>query len=171
MGAALKHVLPGLHSASEDLPDAWDALQVGGAIPGGAGRLLSLRCIVWPGMPHAVKQHCAKHAPAVAVNPSDADVVRLGLMPAARAAGRVDDPLLEVLASPGRESLHHDGAAAQGTSASAPVVHIAERFRLAWASREERVRRKQARNRRQQQQRALRRSPAQAAVWKWEDDL
>lgn len=52
-----------------------------------------------------------------------------------------------------------------------PVIHIAEKFRLAYISRERRVRAKMERNWQQQRRREMRRSPAEALIRQWESEL
>ena len=62
-------------------------------------------------------------------------------------------------------------AEADGTPA-APVVHIAEKFRLAYISRDTRVRAKMQRNWEQAQRRELRRSShAEMLIRDWESEL
>lgn len=62
--------------------------------------------------------------------------------------------------------------AAGGGEEGPPVVHIAERFRLAYLSREQRVRAKMERNWQQQRRRELRqRTAAEVLIRQWESEL
>jgi hypothetical protein len=73
--------------------DSWDALltvddrALAVAVAGG-GRLLQLRCLHWPNIPHRLAQYCRTTCPKVAVNPSPEQVADLQLP-------RTCDPLLQ----------------------------------------------------------------------------
>lgn len=66
-------------------------------------------------------------------------------------------------------------AAAAAAAPREPVVHIAERFRLAYAAREERLRARQERQRQREERQWRRvereRSGAERLIQQWEGDL
>lgn len=170
LGVALKGILPGLEKQKElAVADSWEAA---GEAQSSSGRLLSLQCICWPEMPQAVRQHVAAHAPAVAVNPTEEDVARLGLGEECRSCVPLSAGALQGIKIPGMSQ----GGSPEGSNglqvAAPPALHIAERFRLAFVSREQRLRAQEERQWRQQRRReALRSSAAEREIQRWELEL
>jgi hypothetical protein len=176
LGLALKQLLPALSKNLHAQAESWDAAAEsddGGG--GGPARLMRLRCVRWPEMPHSLRRYCATHTPAVLINPTDQEARRRRLPPAFGPAAQLDAADLAAVA--GAEAWRGSGDAEQeGGGAAAPVLHIAERFRLAFAARDERearARLKQARNLRQQRGREERKSSSGGlwAIRQWELEL
>lgn len=171
--SGLRDVLPTMDQRHlAPAADSWDALlEVGddaaalAAALAGGGRLMQLRCVAWPNMPHRLAERCRLSCPQLALNPSAEQVAALRLPRACDPGVQLDAPLLEGVAGSTRWERQ---AAVQPR---APAMHIAEKFRLAYISREQRVRAKMERNRQQQRRRELRRSQAEAVIRQWESEL
>eukprot|EP00887_Chlorella_sp_A99_P006538 scaffold3.g6538.t1 len=138
VAAALRGVLPGLGGRDAPPADSWEALAGdapsdgrGGDV-GPAGRLMGLQCIVWDGMPYALAQRLAVSCPAVVLNPSALDAAQHGWPPEFAPDWELDAALLQGVAHSERWCAQQGGGR---TEEEQPVVHIAERFRLAYISR------------------------------------
>ncbi|PSC77025.1 F-box LRR-repeat 20 [Micractinium conductrix] len=168
-GRGLLDILPELQQRlAAPAADSWDALleadeEAVAAALAGRGRLMRLAGLHWPAIPFRVEQRCRASCPKVAINPSPQEAAALRLPPGADASVPLDAPLLAEVAGSERWAAEADGTPA------APVVHIAEKFRLAYISRDTRVRAKMQRNWEQAQRRELRRSShAEMLIRDWE---
>lgn len=168
---AIKRMLPLLDKAQHADMDSWETLAAsneGADVAAPSGRLMRLRCLVWPRMPFQLQQYCRASCPQVAVNPSTEEVVRRGLPQEFNPAFALDDAILQ---DAGLLQAWEEG---QGQAGAGPgIVHIAEKFRLAYVEQAQRLKeREQRAERRRQQQtrRELRQSPAQMAIRQWLDE-
>ncbi|KAI7836644.1 hypothetical protein COHA_009529 [Chlorella ohadii] len=172
-GRGLKDILPALEQRHQaPAAESWDTLlevddaaQLTAAVAG-AGRLMQLQCVHWPSVPFRLAEHCKTACPQVALNPSAEEVARRRLPAACDPAAELDAPRLAEVSGSAR------WAAAAGEPPGEPVLHIAERFRLAYVSRQNRVRAVMARNR-AREQRAEKRAMGQGErlIAAWESEL
>ncbi|KAL4458798.1 hypothetical protein ABPG75_013663 [Micractinium tetrahymenae] len=170
---ALTDILP-VPQQRQEAPaaDSWDALlavedpgQLSAAV-GGPGRLMQLQCLCWPNIPFRAEQHCRRACPRVALNPTAEEVAARRLPPACDPRLRLDAALLAGVA---RSERWQQGAPQEQRPA---VVHIAEKFRQAYISRERRLRERVERQWRQERRREeRRRSAAEALIRQWEGEL
>jgi hypothetical protein len=158
LGEALVGTLPQLRRAS-DVPAAasWDELEdEGRAVVDSKGRLMKLRCVAWPEMPEEVRLECKNAAPAICINPTEAEAKMRRFPPPKLPLywDAVDDV---AAAAPTLLRLRNGQDAArtsyQGEEQQQPVVHIAEKFRAAYVDRARRLRAAEERRRKREARR------------------
>lgn len=107
----MKDILPALDQRRQaPAADSWDALlevcddaaALAAALAGG-GRLMQLRCVAWPNMPHRLAEHCRLSCPQVALNLSAEQAAMLRLPQACDPEMQLDAPLLAGMAG----NCHH----------------------------------------------------------------
>uniref|UniRef100_A0A1D1ZW33 Uncharacterized protein n=1 Tax=Auxenochlorella protothecoides TaxID=3075 RepID=A0A1D1ZW33_AUXPR len=159
---ALKAVMPVLEAGSEPASDSWEGLE--GAATMRPGRLMSLRALHWAAMPAAILVWMQRTCPKVSLVRDAALEER-------------PEPSLSVWELEDTRWLPPNCVQSMERARSAPppeevVVHIAEKFRLAWESRETRLREiaeKQSKNEARRKMRMI--SAAERAIYTWEDSL
>lgn len=163
IGDALIEVFPGLIRQS-NIAESWE--YVAEDIPFD-GTLLRLECLVWPDIPPATEWKCLQVAPKVYINPSDTLIKEKQLPEWYNAKVQLDAQFLWEHSSGGWD----DDEPIPNVSVTDQVTHIAEKFRLAYESRENRLKRQDARLRRQQFRKHLLDSGSARAIRKWEGEL
>lgn len=174
LGDALKSVLPRLDKDRGAGAETWDLLpdcgegRGGGAgLTGGGDRLMELRALTWPEIPDAVSWHCERASPVVLINPTSEDVASRGLPPVWSPDVALDGAALREVA--GAASWDDEREETPSSHAQEDrIVHIAERFRMAYVSRAKRLHAAAERQRRRQERQS---SAAELAIRKWELEL
>lgn len=100
------------------------------------------------------------------INPLPAEVVSLGYQQACRLDVAFDDEYINSI--PGNGYLGEESGNAKPETHE---VHIAEKFRMAYVSRAQRIQEKMKRNYQQHARRQFKQSAAQQAITQWENAL
>ncbi len=167
MSEAVLRILPKLEQAS-DVVDSWEEEKDSSPMSIlSSGRLMHLRCLSWPEMPHETKVLCQSASPQVCINPSTEEVLARKLPIEFDSNGNdLDGEYLQRVA--GYEKWNNLEEKSNRTGTSTAVVHIAERFRLAYASQEKRLKKKDERLWRKATREVLSTSGGERAINEWE---
>lgn len=175
MSEAVLRLLPVLEQ-TDAVVDSWEEsfveeeLASGGGGGGGgirgSGRLMHLRCLIWPEMPYETKILCQNASPAVCFNQSREKGKKLP--PTFNPEVELDGEYLEKVA--GHEKWRKLGQEfdESNTSTSTCAIHIAEKFRMAFESQEKRLKKKDERLWRKATRDVLSVSGGERAIWEWE---
>jgi hypothetical protein len=169
MSEAVLRILPKLEQ-TEAVVESWEeafAEEVqngsggggGGGNGGGikiisSGRLMHLRYLTWPEIPHETKGLCQRLAPAVCINPSREDVL--------------DGEYLKRVAGHEKWDVKQGETCMDDEKTLPAVVHIADRFRMAYESQEKRLKKKDERLWRKATREVLSVSGGERAIREWE---
>ena len=184
MGEALLRILPKLEQTEDSIADSWEEAlaeegprnfnggggsgrdgRLGGA---GGGRLMHLRCLTWPEIPYETRILCQNAAPAVCINLSREDMVGRKFFPTEfYSEVELDGEYIKHVAGHETWGLG-ENPSKNDASASLPVIHIAERFKMAFESQEKRLKKKDERLWRKATREVLSVSGGERAIQEWE---
>ena len=169
MGYALLGILPKLEQGTVGIVDSWEEAAEESTHDAPQGRLMRLRCVLWPEIPFEIKQMCLEVAPALSINPSAAEIKAKKLPPESSARCELDGELAAGVA--GQEAWELEAQrrkGEKGQEAPPPVIHIAERFRMAYESQDKRLKKRDEWLWRKATRETLK-SGAERAIHEWED--
>jgi hypothetical protein len=167
IGDALIEILPGLNRPST-VVDSWESVAESLSEPC-CGTLSQLECLNWPDIPPAIEWKCLQIAPKVYINPTDALIAEKQLPRWYDGKVRLDAQYLwEHSSGDGGWIATGEKETRSNLPVTTPVIHIAEKFRLAYESRDSRLKRRDARLRRQQIRKYLLSSGSARAIREWE---
>jgi hypothetical protein len=179
MSDAVLKIVPKLEQA-DSIVDSWEEALVeeehnsgGGGSGGGlsilsSGRLLHLRCLTWPEIPYETQILCQKVAPKVQINLTREEVLARKLPIEFDPDTELDGEYLKHVAGHenwGTLEQKHDE---NSISNASTVVHIADRFRMAYESQEKRLKKKDERLWRKATREVLSVSGGERAIREWE---
>jgi hypothetical protein len=164
IGDAFIEILPGLNRP-DTVVDSWESVD-----EPFCGTLSQLECLNWPDIPPAIEWKCLQIAPKVYINPSDALIAEKQLPRWYDGKVRLDAQYLWEHSSGdgGDGGWVGEKEPRSNLPMTTPVIHIAEKFRLAYESRESRLKRQDARLRRQQIRKYLLSSGSARTIREWE---
>jgi hypothetical protein len=179
LSEAVLKILP-LLEQTDAVVDSWEEAvveeeQTGGVDSKGggggirsSGRLMHLRCLIWPEMPYETKMVCHNASPAVCINPSREQVLARKLPTTFNPEVELDDEYLKKVA--GHEKWRKVGKKydESNKSTSTCAIHIADRFRMAYESQEKRLKKKDERLWRKATREVLSVSGGERAIREWE---
>lgn len=105
MGEAILQTMPALEKDQHAVLEAWDDLPPDQHLsPLSKTRFMDLKCVVWPEMPHSIRDMCRQKAPAALINPSEGGGVLPGYPLQCKPSYQLDLHLLQGMSFEGLSS-------------------------------------------------------------------